>query len=133
MSGLEILQNSITLNRLETSLSYEVLTFPVSFESGEQAQNKIKMPYAGSIAEIYAICTKAIAATDSATIVPKNNAGTTMTSGTVTFSASDPVNTAYTTTPSANNTFSAGDILQFVSAKTTAGGKALVTIKIVRS
>lgn len=123
----------VTTAKLATNLKYEVLTFPVSFESGEQAMNKITIPYAGTVSEIYAISTKAIAGTDVATITPKNNAGTTMTSGTITFAISDPINTAYTATPSANNTFVAGDVLQFVSAKTTAGGKALVTVKVTRS
>jgi hypothetical protein len=103
-------------------------TFTVSFETGEQCNNRFKMPFAGTVNGVYAVCTKAIAGTDAGTIVLKNAAGTTMTAGTVTFAASDPLETAYTVTPSANNSFSAGDILYAVTSKTTAGGKVLLTI-----
>lgn len=103
-------------------------TFTVSFESGEQCNNRFKMPCAGTITGAYAVCTKAIAGTDAGTIVLKNAAGTTMTAGTITFAASDPLETAYTVTPSANNSFSAGDILYAVTSKSTAGGKVLLTI-----
>lgn len=103
-------------------------TFTVSFETGEQCNNRFKMPFAGTVNGVYAVCTKAIAGTDAGTIVLKNAAGTTMTDGTVTFVASDPLETAYTVTPSANNSFAAGDILYAVTSKTTAGGKVLLTI-----
>jgi hypothetical protein len=116
----------------------EVITLMVSFEAagGTQASVgdfKIKMPYAGTVTEIYAYATKAIAATDNGTIVPKNNGGTTMTDGTVTFTASDARGTAYTTTPSANNTFAAGDLLTFTTAKATAGGIVQLSITVTRT
>jgi hypothetical protein len=116
----------------------EVITLMVSFEAagGTQASVgdfKIKMPYAGTVTEIYAYATKAIAATDNGTIVSKNNGGTTMTDGTVTFTASDARGTAYTTTPSANNTFAAGDLLTFTTAKATAGGIVQLSITVTRT
>lgn len=124
---------SFSSGTLNIGAMAEVITIPVSFESGEQCENCVKMPYAGTVVEIYAVCTKAIAGTDDATITAKNNAGTTMTGGVLTFTASDPLNTAYDVSPSANNTFVAGDVLQFVTAKTTSGGKALVSIKVTRN
>lgn len=108
-------------------------TLDVSFETGEVGDFKIKMPFAGTVTEIYAYCYKAIAATDNGTITPKNNAGTTMTSGTITFTASDARGTAYTSTPSANNTFVAGDLITFTTAKATAGGKVMLSIKTTRN
>lgn len=108
-------------------------SFWVSFESGYQCDNKIKMPCAGTVTGLYAYAVKAVAGTDNGTIVAKNAAGTTMTSGTITFTASDPQGTAYTSTPSANNTFSAGDILYFTTAKTTAGGVIELTVTYTRS
>jgi hypothetical protein len=87
----------------------------------------------GEVQEVYAIVTKAIAATDSATITCKNDAGTTMTGGVLTFPASSTLNTTATGTISANNTFVSGDELFFTSAKTTVGGKALITIKILKT
>lgn len=129
---------AVEVSMVEDDLKYEVLTFPVSFEAAggvvpSVGDFKIKMPYPGTVTEIYAYATKAIAGTDNATIVPKDNGGTTMTAGTVTFTASDARGTAYTTTPTANNTFVAGDILTFTTAKTTAGGHALVSVKVTRS
>jgi hypothetical protein len=105
----------------------------VSFESGYQCDNKIKMPCAGTITGLYAYAVKDVAGTDNGTIVAKNAAGTTMTSGTITFTASDPQGTAYTSTPSTNNTFSAGDVLYFTTAKTTAGGVVELTVTYTRS
>lgn len=110
----------------------DVLTIDVSFESGEQGDFKVKLPYSCTVTEIYAYAVKAIAGTDSGTIVPKNNAGTTMTGGTITYAASDPRGTAYTSTPSANNTFSSGEYLTLTTAKTTAGGKVMLSIKVTR-
>jgi hypothetical protein len=111
----------------------DVITLDVSFETGELGDFKVSIPYACTVTEIYAYAYKAIAATDNGTIVPKNNGGTTMTAGTITFTASDARGTAYTSSPSANNTFSAGDLLTLTTAKTTAGGKVLVSIKVTRT
>lgn len=111
----------------------DVITCEVSFESGEVGDFKIKIPYACTVTEIYAYATKAIAGTDNGTIVPKDNGGTTMTSGTITFTAADPRGTAYTSTPSSSNTFTAGQLLTLTTAKTTAGGKVLVSVKVTRN
>lgn len=105
----------------------------VSFEAGEVGDFKIYMGFAGTLTNIYAYATKVIAGTDNGTIVPKNNAGTTMGTGTITFTASDARGTAYTATPSTNNTFVAGDILTFTTAKTTAGGKVHLSLKFTRN
>lgn len=134
----KILAANVTTAKLEANLTYEVLNLEISFEAAagvvpSVGDFKIKMPYPGTVSEIYAYATKAIAGTDNGTIIAKNNAGTTMTNGTVTFTASDARGTAYTVSPSANNTFVAGDILTFTSAKTTAGGWALLSIKVIRS
>ncbi len=124
----------VTVSKLEASAQLEVITIPVSFESGELTSYKFKMPYPGSITNIYAECVKAIANTDAATITPKNNAGTTMTVTTpISFAASDPLTTAYTSAITGNNTFIAGDIITLLTAKVTAGGKALVSLTIQRA
>lgn len=112
----------------------QTITFPVSFESGEQCNNRFQMPAcAGNITNVYAVCTKAIAGTDNATITLKNSAGTSMGSGVVTFTASDPLETAYQVTPNSNTSFASGGILYAVTSKATAGGKALVTITYTRT
>lgn len=123
----------VTTAKLATALTYELITTDVSFETGEQCNNRIKIPYAGTITEIYGIVTKALAATDSGTVTAKDGAGTSLTSGTLTFAASSALETAQTATPTANNTVAAGDIIYLTTAKTTAGGKVKISIKLVRS
>lgn len=125
--------DAVTVAKIENNLTYELITLEVSFETGEIGDFKIKMPFPGTVTEIYAYATKAIAATDNGTIVPKDNGGVTMTAGTITYTASDARGTAYTSTPSANNTFAAGDLLTFTTAKATAGGKVQLSIKVTRS
>lgn len=133
-----IADDQVTVAKVENNLTYEVINLLVSFEAAggttpSVGDFKIKMPYPGTVSEIYAYAVKAIAATDNGTIQAKNNAGTNMTAGLVTFTASDARGTAYTVSPSADNTFVAGDILTFTTAKATAGGLAQLSIKVVRS
>jgi len=125
--------NAITVSKLESSLQTEVFSTTVSFETSEQGDMKIKLPFACTVNEFYASVSVAIAGTDGATITPKNHAGTSMTAGTLTLTASSAIGTGFTSTPTANNTFSAGEIMTLTTAKTTAGGKAIVSIKITRS
>lgn len=123
---------------LTSNLTYEVIPLLVSFEAAggtvpSVGDFKIKIPYPGTVTEIYAYAVKAIANTDAGTIQAKNNAGTNMTAGLVTFAISDARGTAYTVTPSADNTFIAGDILTFTTAKVTAGGLVQLSIKVTRT
>lgn len=111
----------------------EVALLQVSFEAGYLGDFKITMPFAGTVTSIYAYAVKVISGTDNGTIVAKNNAGTTMTAGTITYTASDARGTAYTVAPSANNTFVANDILTFTTAKTTAGGVVQLSITYTRT
>jgi hypothetical protein len=129
----QIPDDEITAAKLANTLLDELYIVEVSFEAGEQCNNRIKMPFAGTVVEMYGIVIKAIAGTDNGTIVAKNAAGTTMGTGTLTFTASDALETAYTVTPSTNNTFAAGDVIYLTAAKTTAGGKARVSLKVTRS
>ncbi len=124
---------AVTLTKLETILKTELQILDVSFVAGELGDFKITMPFAGSLVGIYAYNYVVIAGTDNGTIVPKNNAGSTMGTGTITFTASDARGTAYTSTPSTNNTFIIGDILTFTTAKATAGGKVKLSLSIIRS
>jgi hypothetical protein len=129
----DIADDQVTVDKVEDNLTKGLMVIPVSFETGELAANKVEMNFDGTIDKVYAIATKAIAATDDGTVTPKNNAGTTMTGGVITFTASDAVDTAYTASPTANNTFVSGDVLSFTTAKTTVGGKALVTIHYTKT
>lgn len=134
VTTVKILDANVTVAKVSADLKAEVLTIPASFETGELGAIKFKMPYPGSIVNVYAIATKAIAATDAGTVVLKNNAGTTMTVTTpISFAASDIFGTAYTSAVTASNTFVAGDILTILTAKTTAGGKVLISLEVTRS
>jgi hypothetical protein len=127
----DILDANVTVPKLESDLQIEDRDLPVSFETDEVGDMKIKMGYPGAVSLVTAYVTKAIAATDDATIVCKDNAAASM--GTITLTASSAIGTAFTLTPSSNNTFVAGDVLTFTTAKSTKGGKAHLSIKITRS
>lgn len=129
----DVTVDTLTPSTLTQEARTEVLNFTVSFETGEQCDNKIIMPYAGTVTSLYGIVVKALSGTDAGTVTPKNQGGTTMTSGVLTFPLSSALNTAVTATPTANNTFVAGDVLSFTSAKTTVAGKILLSITIERS
>jgi hypothetical protein len=128
-----ILDDNVTVAKVEDDLKRGFAVAEVTFETGEQGDYKIEFPFPCTVEKIYARATKAIAATDDGTITPKDNAGTTMTAGTITFTASDAFGTAYSSTPTANNTFAAGEYMTLTTAKTTAGGKVQVTVKYIKT
>jgi len=103
--------------------------FTMSFESGEQTTTKIYFPAKATILQIRGIVMKAIAGTDNGTITAKDSSSNGMTAGVITATASDALNTAYAVTPTDHNVVAAADFIQLVSAKSTAGGKVLVTIE----
>ncbi|MES3018138.1 MAG: hypothetical protein V4721_10175 [Bacteroidota bacterium] len=134
ITTVKILDAAVTVAKVSTDLKTELVTVAFSFETGEVGAIKFKMPYPGSLVNVYAIATKAIAATDSGTVVLKDNAGTTMTVTTpIVFAASDAFGTAYDSAVTANNTFVADDLITVLTAKTTAGGKGLLSLEILRS
>lgn len=111
----------------------ETLVIQLSFETGYLGDYKVPFPFAATVTGMYAYAVKAIAGTDNGTIQLKNNGGTSMTNGLITFTASDVRGTAYTVSPSANNTLAAADFLTFTVAKATAGGAAQVTLTYTRT
>lgn len=121
----------ITVAKLETNLHQEVLTVPVSFETGEIGAYKIEMPYPGSIVKISAYVTKLIEATDAGSITVTDDSSATM--ATITMSGGTAIGTGVTDAPTTNNTFVATDVLTFTTAKVTVGGKVLLTLQITRS
>ena len=134
VTAAKIAATTITPAKLTIEAASELINIAVSFETGEVGAIKIKMPYAGTFKDVYAIATKALAATDAGTVIFKNNAGTTMTVTTpISFAASDAYGTAYTSAITANNTFIKGDIIIIQTAKATVGGKALLSFEILRS
>lgn len=123
----------ITTAKLATANTYEVITIPVSFEANEVGDVKVLIPYPCSVTNTYSSVSKTVAGTDDGTIVFKNNAGTTMTGATITVAASSAVGTADTGLATANNTFTAGQVMTLTTAKTTAGGRCVVSVQLVRA
>lgn len=112
----------------------DTLTFvvPVSFETGEQCNNDIIIPSKCTITGISANVTKALTATDAGTITAKI-AGTGITTGVITIPLSSALGTTVAVVPSAANLATAGQVLTLLTAKTTVGGKALVTVTYTRT
>lgn len=106
-----------------------VRTFTVSFDTAEQGTLNLFFPTAVTITGARASVIKALANTDAGTIQLANNAGTNMTAGLLTIPLSSAVGTDVAVTPSANNVITAGQKVQVTTAKTTAGGKALLTLE----
>lgn len=99
-----------------------------SFETGEQYTLNLYIPFDIRIVRIRGRVIKAIADTDSGTVVIKDHNGNTM--ATLTASASDAINTDLTAQEvNSNNQIPMDSFYQLVSAKTTVGGKVLVSIE----
>jgi len=110
----------------------EVMTFPVSFETGEQTVSKIRFPFAVTINKIRGQVSKEIGAADDGTVTAANSVGN-MTGGVLTFTAATAINTEVTAAvPTTNNTIAKDSYLQLTVVKSTAGGKANVTIEYTR-
>jgi len=105
----------------------------VSFETGEQTTHTVYFPFKVTVNKIRSFVTKALAATDDGTITAKNNAGTGMTNGVITIAASAAVAAEGSASPTANNVIGADEKIQLTIAKTTAGGRARVTIEFTRT
>jgi hypothetical protein len=110
----------------------ESIVIPVSFETDEQCNNSIIAAFNGTIEQEDAFVTKELANTDAGTITVQIN-GTPVTNGAITIPLSSPLDTQVSATPTALNTFVKGDIISAVTAKTTAGGKALLTLTAIRT
>lgn len=102
----------------------------VVFGAGDRPY-RIRVNFSGTITGIYA-CVGGTIGIGDGVITPKNNAGTTMTDGEITFTSGDVIGTAETSTPTANNTFVAGDVLTF-AASGSDGGNAQICIDYTRT
>lgn len=103
----------------------------LSFETGEQTATKVYFPFPVKILKIRGIVMKAIAATNNGTITGANADGNSS-SGVITATASDPLNTEYSVSPTTNNSVGRDSYYKLTSAKSTAGGKILVSLEYER-
>lgn len=107
--------------------NYDVITAPVSFESGEAADQTIYLPYACTIKSVIFTTTKALSGTDNGNVNLTDNGGATVFSLTIPMSSTvnstvqnSSVNYAYTP-PSG-----LGSYVVLRNSKTTVGGKGLI-------
>lgn len=129
----KILDANVTTAKMSTDMKRDIYSMNVSFETGEQTAYPIRlMPWDFKVVEVYTTVTKDLAATDTGGIVTQIN-GVNITNGAVSIAASAPQGTHTDTTPTALNTGSSGDIINIVTSKVTAGGKAVVNLVIERT
>lgn len=108
----------------------DIITLPLSFETGEIIYARIDMDYDGYVQGIYAQVTKDIENSDDATI---DCLSLVTNYGTITLPAGTAAGGIVPITPATNNTFSNGGYLIFQCAKTTPGGKCTLVIQTVRT
>lgn len=113
---------------LEAALLKGVTTVPLSFETNEQTTTRIYFPMKVTVNKIRGIVMKAIAGTDNGTVTCGNSTGASA-SGVLTATASDALNVEYSASPTTNNVVLADGYYYLTSAKSTAGGKVLVSLE----
>lgn len=109
----------------------DVHSIAVSFETDEQGAYRIYFPYPVTVNKIRSRVQKAIEATDDGTVTGANATGAS-TGGVITHGAADAIGQEEEATPTTNNDVDADSYYQLTTAKTTAGGKANVTLEVTR-
>jgi len=102
----------------------------VSLNSGYLGDVKMIVPFDCIVKRITAHVDQLIEATDDATIVVKNNAGTSM--GSLGIVKNSAIGVGFNLSPSANNEFAAGQTIAFATSKTTPGGEVFLSIEVQR-
>lgn len=123
-----VLTVAAKIAHLEDALLKGCTTVPMSFESDEQTITKIYFPMKVTINKIRGIVMKAITDDDDGTITCGNLTGASD-NGVITAEASDALNTEYSVSPTSNNVVLADGYYSLTSAKTTPGGKVLVSLE----
>ena len=123
-----VLTVAAKIAHLEAALLKGRTTVPMSFESGEQTTTKIYFPMKVTINKIRGIVMTAIAASNNGTITCGNSTGDSA-NGVITATASAALNTEYSVSPTTNNVVLADGYYRLTSAKSTAGGKVLVSLE----
>ena len=113
---------------MEAALLKGVTTVPMSFEANEQTTTKIYFPMKVTINKIRGIVMKVIAGTDNGTVTCGNLTGASD-SGVLTVIKSAALNTEYSASPTTNNVVLGDGYYYLTSAKSTAGGKVLVSLE----
>jgi hypothetical protein len=129
----KILDSNVTLQKLESDLQKGFFVINASWETDyEGGILKYEFPFSLQVDKISASVKKIIEATDDATLIPKNHAGTPMTAGQIDLAAGAIIGNTFDSTPTGNNTFTANESMQVELLKNTDGGEAEVTIHYTR-
>ena len=112
------------------TLAAGIVTVPLSFQTNELTSTKVYFPFAATITKIRSIVMLAIAGTDNGTITGNNGSDST---GVVTVEASAALNVEDSADPVDNNTVAADSYYMLTTAKSTKGGKVLVTLEYTQS
>lgn len=127
----DIKSGSVTIDKVSNSIITDLVVVDVSFETDRLGDYKIKFPYACTVVEINSWATNTIEATDDADLNFKDSSLSSM--GSESFTAGDTIGTGISTiTPSTNNTFAVDEIMTITSTKSTPGGDAKCSIKVVK-
>jgi hypothetical protein len=125
--------DQVTLAKLEGDVQKGFFVINTSWETGfEGGLIKYEVPFALQVDKISACVTKLIEATDDATLIPKNHAGTAMTAGQIDLTGGALVGNVFDSSPTANNTFTSNESIGVEQLKSTVGGEAQVTIHYTR-
>jgi len=130
VTASKLADGAIPISKLDSQVTTELIVVPVSFETDEQGDYKIKFPYDCEVLEAIAYVTKLIEATQDATIIMKDDSSDVLGDGIMTMPAGLNTGSGVSTVPISNTTFTAGDTMTFTCGKTTPGGKALISLKI---
>lgn len=131
-SSAGVLTVAAKIAHLEAALLKGTTVIPMSFETGEQMTLKVYFNHKVTINKIRGIVTTAIAGTDNGTITAANGDGD-MATGVLTATAGDPLATEYSASPTTNNVIAQDGYVSLTSAKSTAGGRMLVTLEWTRT
>lgn len=119
--------NQITAAELKR-MTLDCFLVPVSFEAGEQCENRFYAPCAGGFTLFRSSVNLALAGTDDGNIDVQINGVSVTTATPWDIAASSALDTLDSSTPTALFTFAAGDLIAVIGTKTTAGGKCLANL-----
>ena len=129
----DVKDGAITAVKLDSDLIKGFFTKEISFEATGLGIVDVEVPFALTVNKIIASVSENISGTDDATLIMKDDAAVAMTNGQIDIPASTVVGNTFTTVPTANNTFTANQNIKFETQKSTAGGRATVTIHYTRN
>lgn len=124
-----------TINKSNLTITslYEIITVPISFETGEQSSNIIKIPFNGFMKEAFFCVTKALSGTNNATINFKYNNSPFTSMGIMTVPLSSVVDdTVSLTFTTSTWNFVADQEIMCLGIKSTVGGKGILSLIVER-